>query len=207
MSRCGVWKRSFRLTLKLPLPHSTGFGEPLPSPTGLKGVGFLQACLLAEPPSRAFLPPCERDARAPSPRCAGNAGVPSATPTAREKTYPSNTNRASEVHQLPPSCRFPPLREGNRARVRFPLLAGGTLRRGFSFIRTFVNSGSAIGIIPIAWSEFTIAPLLQVPPASRGEPRRGSVPPACRGNLKEGVLVYPRFYELWLGDRDDNPLT
>jgi len=48
--------------------------------------------------------------------------------------------------QLPPSCRFPPLREGNRARVRFPLLSGGTLRRGFSFIRTFVNSGSAIGI-------------------------------------------------------------
>jgi hypothetical protein len=46
----------------------------------------------------------------------------------------------------PPSCRFPPLREGNRARVRFPLLAGGTLGRGFSFIRTFVNSGSAISI-------------------------------------------------------------
>jgi len=140
-----VRKRSFRLTLKLPLPHSTGFGEPLPSPTGLKGVGFLQACLLAEPPSRAFLPPCERDARAPSPRCAGNAGVPPATPTAREKTYPSNTNRASEVHQLPPSFRFPPLREGNRARVRFPLLAGGTLRRGSS-TAVFLNSGSAIGI-------------------------------------------------------------
>ena len=50
--------------------------------------------------------------------------------------------------QLPPSCRFPPLREGNRARVRFPLLSGGTFRRGFSFIRTFVNSGSAIGIRP-----------------------------------------------------------
>jgi hypothetical protein len=47
--------------------------------------------------------------------------------------------------QYPCSCRFPPLREGNRERVRFPLLAGGTLRRGFSFIRTFVNSGSAIG--------------------------------------------------------------
>jgi hypothetical protein len=43
-------------------------------------------------------------------------------------------------------------------------------------------------------------PLLQVPPASRGEPRTGSVPPARRGNLKEGVLVYPYFCELWLGD-------
>jgi hypothetical protein len=51
-----------------------------------------------------------------------------------------------------------------------------------------------------ARAEFTIAPLLQVPPASRGEPRTGSVPPASRGNLKEGVLVYPYFCELWLGD-------
>ena len=37
------------------------------------------------------------------------------------------------------------------------------------------------------------APLLQVPPASRGEPRRGSVPPACRGNLKEGVRNFANF--------------
>ena len=54
----------------------------------LKGVGFLRACLLAELPSRAFLPPCERDARAPSTRYAGNASVPPTIPTAREKTYP-----------------------------------------------------------------------------------------------------------------------
>jgi hypothetical protein len=59
---------------------------------------------------------------------------------------------------------------------------------------------STESIIPIARAEFTIAPLLQVPPASRGEPRTGSVPPARRGNLKEGVLVYPYFCELWLGD-------
>ena len=32
-------------------------------------------------------------------------------------------------------------------------------------------------------------PLLQVPPASRGEPRMGLVPPASRGNLKEGVVI------------------
>jgi hypothetical protein len=54
----------------------------------LKGVGFLRACLPAALPSRAFLPSCERDARAPSTRDAGNAGVPPAMPTAREKTYP-----------------------------------------------------------------------------------------------------------------------
>ena len=48
--------------------------------------------------------------------------------------------------QLPPSCRFPPIREGNRARVRFPLLAGGTLRRGSSIALVFVNCVPAIGI-------------------------------------------------------------
>jgi cell division protein DivIC len=48
--------------------------------------------------------------------------------------------------QLPPSLRFPPLREGNR-----------------------------VG-------------------------RVGSVPPACRGNLKEGVIGHTRFCELWLRD-------
>ena len=37
------------------------------------------------------------------------------------------------------------------APTRFPLRAGGTLRRGFSFIRAFMNSGSAISII---WLHF-----------------------------------------------------
>ena len=46
---------------------------------------------------------------------------------------------------LPPSCRFPPLREGNRAGVRFPLPAGGTLRRGLQLL-FFVNFSLAIGI-------------------------------------------------------------
>ena len=59
-----------------------------PQPSPLKGVGFLLARLPVEPPSKAFLLPCERDARAPSTRCAGNAGVPPAIPTTREKTYP-----------------------------------------------------------------------------------------------------------------------
>ena len=150
--------------------------------------------------------------------------------------FGGNTNRASKVHYLPPSFRFPPLREGNRARVRFPLRAGGTLRRGSStavfcelWLGDWYNSPRrAIGrqarrtpaivspnasvsgageyapvgllvatqstrrfqcfytqclrclpadtshyqlVIPIAQTEFTLAPLLQVPPASRGEPR------------------------------------
>jgi len=37
-------------------------------------------------------------------------------------------------------------------------------------------------------AEFRIAPLLQVPPASRGEPRGGLVPPAGRGNQRRGSL-------------------
>jgi hypothetical protein len=61
----------------------------------------------------------------------------------RKGTY---TNRAFRVYELPPSLRFPPLREGNR------------------------------------------------------EGRVGSVPPACRGNLMEGVIGHTRFCELWLRD-------
>ena len=78
-----------------PQPLSRVAGEgcralfcPHPQPLSPKGVVFLRACLLAALPNRAFLPPCERDARAPSTRDAGNAGVPPAMPTAREKTYP-----------------------------------------------------------------------------------------------------------------------
>jgi hypothetical protein len=55
----------------------------------------------------------------------------------------SNIYRALSVRELPPSLRFPPLREGNR---------------------------------------------------------RGAVPPARRGNLKEGVLAYPCLDKLWLSD-------
>jgi hypothetical protein len=43
-------------------------------------------------------------------------------------------------------------------------------------------------------------PLLKVPPASRGEPRICSVPPACRGNLKEGVFNRLRFCRVCFGD-------
>ncbi len=45
-------------------------------------------------------------------------------------------------------------------------------------------------MIPTAQSEFTVAPLLKVPPASRGEPRARPVSPARRENLQEGVTVY-----------------
>jgi len=44
-------------------------------------------------------------------------------------------NRQDLTFQYPCSFRFPPLREGNRAGVRFPLPAGGTLRRGLKNYR------------------------------------------------------------------------
>jgi hypothetical protein len=59
-----------------------------------------------------------------------------------------------------------------------------------------VNRAPSAPLIPIAQAEFTIALLLQVPPASRGEPRAGSVPPARRGNLKEGGLQSRLFCKL-----------
>jgi hypothetical protein len=38
----------------------------------------------------------------------------------------------AEMYQMPPSLRFPPLREGNRAGVRFPLFREGN-RAGVQF--------------------------------------------------------------------------
>ena len=71
----------------------------------------------------------------------------------------------SGVGLLPPSLRFPPLREGNREAGQVP-----PLREGYQ-----AGAGS-------------------VPPASRGNLKEGvvsgagSAPPAGRGNLKEGVV-------------------
>ena len=43
-----------------------------------------------------------------------------------------NTNRPSKVHYLPPSFRFPPLREGNRERRAYsvPPASKGNLEEG-----------------------------------------------------------------------------
>ena len=115
--------RVFALTPCVLLSHRAGEGEGAP----LEGVGFLQARLPVEPPSKAFPLPCERDARAPSTRCAGNAGVPPAIPTTREKTYPSKEGA--------PPCAPTTLSHsvgeglGVRAKKRKPL-ARGKLKRG-----------------------------------------------------------------------------
>jgi hypothetical protein len=92
-----------------------------------------------------------------------------------------------------PFCPSPPFPSS-------PASGRGDETYGWANSRSPLHLSPTWLIIPIARAEFTIAPLLQVPPASRGEPRKGSVPPACRGNLKEGVIGHTRFCELWLRD-------
>ena len=56
----------------------------------------------------------------------------------------------------------------------------------------------------MAQSEFTVAPLLKVPPASRGEPRARPVSPARRENLQEGgygLRLSPPSAQNALGDQ------
>jgi hypothetical protein len=91
----------------------------------------------------------------------------------------------SEFMNCPPSCRLPPLREGNRARVRFPLRAGGTLRRGSSLSLIFANYGCAIGIVSVFALVFQMPPS-QPPPWTGEEPR---LPPRPRGGLGWGLCL------------------
>jgi hypothetical protein len=54
-----------------------------------------------------------------------------------------------------------------------------------------------------------LPPAFRFPPLREGNRvgRVGSVPPACRGNLKEGVIGHTRFCELWLRDWYDSHQT
>ena len=111
----------------------------------------MRACLLAALPNRAFPPPCGRDARVPSTRDAGSAGVPPAMPTAREKNYPFKglgwglcLNLTAKTLIIPiaepeftkvrmnenPLLKVPPASRGNRTRARFPSRSGGNLQEG-----------------------------------------------------------------------------
>jgi hypothetical protein len=78
------------------------------------------------------------------------------------------------IRFLPPSLRFPPLREGNREAGQVP-----PLREGYQ-----AGAGS-------------------VPPASRGNLKEGvvsgagSAPPAGRGNLKEGAITQVVRRQAW----------
>jgi hypothetical protein len=75
----------------------------------------------------------------------------------------------------------------------------------FSLDASLFSSGASLfpitgGSIPIAEPKFIIPPSVRFPPRfARGTaPRAHSVPPARRGNLKEGVVFTLNFCELWL---------
>jgi hypothetical protein len=102
--------------------------------------------------------------------------------------------------------------EGVTARSPVHACAGGY---NSSCFKDFVPNRCTLILYQSHGQSSWIAPLLQVPPASRGEPRTGSVPPASRreprlgsvppasrGNLKEGVTDCACFRELWLCDRN-----
>jgi hypothetical protein len=73
-------------------------------------------------------------------------------------------NRQDLTFQYPCSLRLPRFARGTN-QARFPLRAGGTLRRGFGLCPRCAR-GTEWGLGSV------FAPLLEVPPASRGEPRR-----------------------------------
>jgi hypothetical protein len=86
-----------------------------------------------------------------------------------------------------PLLKVPPASRGNRTHARFPSRSGGNLQEGGN---CNINRATRVHNSPL----LRFPPLREGnrvgrvgSPASRGEPRRGSVPPARRGNLKEGV--------------------
>ena len=124
--------------------------------------------------------------------------------SASQLDTPYYTNRRARVHkflrvQNPPTpCliptappkftiaplrRFPPLREGNRARVRFSLLARRTLRRRSSIALVFVNRVHAIGIIHSCFCELWLGDWLS-PTGSRSllDAARGFPALQCRAS-------------------------
>ena len=183
----GVLKRQLQQRRKLSLPHSTiPLARQRERDKGGEGnnkclcVGF-STCPPSQPP-----PWTGEEPRLP-PRPRGGLGWGLCS----NLTAKTLTNRASKVHYLPPSFRFPSRSGGNRARVRFPLQAGGTLRRGSSLSLVFANYGCVIGIIPTARPECAFTPLLQVPPATRGEPRGGGFVAASRGEPSRASVRFP----------------
>jgi hypothetical protein len=94
---------------------------------------------------------------------------------------------APEVVGLPPSLRFPPLREGNREAGQVPPLREGN-RAGSG--ETPLRDGNRAGSGETPLREENRAGSGETP--LREENREGrtrSVPPAGRGNLKEGVRI------------------
>jgi UDP-3-O-[3-hydroxymyristoyl] N-acetylglucosamine deacetylase len=84
------------------------------------------------------------------------------------------------MEELPPSLRFPPLREGNQPNA-VPPAGRGNLKEG----------------VILAFEERSGGNLQHLPVGEGNQPN--AVPPAGRGNLKEGVMIEARHADRYLG--------
>jgi UDP-3-O-[3-hydroxymyristoyl] N-acetylglucosamine deacetylase len=84
------------------------------------------------------------------------------------------------MEKLPPSLRFPPLREGNQPNA-VPPAGRGNLKEG----------------VILAFEERSGGNLQHLPVREGNQPN--AVPPAGRGNLKEGVMIEARCADRYLG--------
>ena len=84
------------------------------------------------------------------------------------------------MEKLPPSLRFPPLREGNQPNA-VPPAGRGNLKEG----------------VILAFEERSGGHLQHLPVGEGNQPN--AVPPAGRGNLKEGVMIEARHADRYLG--------
>jgi UDP-3-O-acyl-N-acetylglucosamine deacetylase len=84
------------------------------------------------------------------------------------------------MEKLPPSLRFPPLREGNQPNA-VPPAGRGNLKEG----------------VILAFEERSGGNLQHLPVGEGNQPN--AVPPAGRGNLKEGVMIEARHADRYLG--------
>jgi len=84
------------------------------------------------------------------------------------------------MEKLPPSLRFPPLREGNQPNA-VPPAGRGNLKEG----------------VILAFEERSGGNLQHLPVGEGNQPN--AVPPAGRGNLKEGVMIEARCADRYLG--------
>ena len=133
--------RCIALTPFVPLSRLAGEGE--------RAAGRTAARSYTPLPQRGRGAGGEGENSASVPHAANPSAVPLSNLQEAVLACPCfNTNRAGGVYNCPPPLGSPRFARGTAkgAPTRFPLLAGGTLRRGLSGILVFVNFGCAIGI-------------------------------------------------------------
>ena len=114
----------------------------------------------------------------------------------------AEANRRARVHKKTavddPLLKVPPARRGNRTLAQFPSRSGGNLSH---LSVPLAKRGEPVGgrrlralnarLVSAFALVFQHAPLLQVPPASRGEPRDGTGSAASRGEPSRASTRFP----------------